>query len=378
MRVTLPDPAALIPGFAAAYAGQRAAERAGAEPAWQPVHTVYVPADVFHAGTLAEWGRTAAGLLAAHLRSPGALAGVFGVSSPALAAEVHRRVAAKLAAEPVEDLRIDFEDGYGGGDEDAHAESAARDVAALHAAGRLPRRWGVRAGSFATGDPVRPLRTLDGFLTAVTGLAGGLPPGFVITFPKVLQEAYLGQFAGCLAALERGLGLADGTLRFEMQVDDPRTLRFLRPGLVETAGGRLTAARLGVSGYTAACGLTPHEQRPDHPACDHARHVMQTAFAGTGVELADGSPAVVPATGSAADVRALWRRHAGLVAHALTHGYYQGGDTHPAHLVSRYTATYTFHLAHRADYTARLPEAGPATRKAVTTALTRARHALDD
>ncbi|WP_158558289.1 DUF6986 family protein, partial [Spongiactinospora gelatinilytica] len=294
MRVTLPDPAALIPGFAAAYAAQRAAERAGAEPAWQPVHTVYVPADVFRAGTIAEWGRAAAAMLAAHLRSPGALAGVFGVSSPALAADVHRRVTAKLATEPVEDLRIDFGDG-GGGDEDAEdarAESAARHVAQMHAAGRLPRRWGPRVGSFAAGDPVRSLRTLDGFLTAVSDLAGGLPPGFVITFPRVLQEAYLGQFAGCLTALERGLGLADGTLRFEMQVDDPRTLRFLRPGLVEAAGGRLAAARFGVSGYTAACGLAPPEQRPDHPACDHARHIMQTAFAGTGVELADGSPAL--------------------------------------------------------------------------------------
>ena len=42
-----------------------------------------------------------------------------------LAADVRPRVLAKLAAEPIEDLRLDFEDGYHGADEDADARSAA-------------------------------------------------------------------------------------------------------------------------------------------------------------------------------------------------------------------------------------------------------------
>ncbi|PZG37129.1 aldolase, partial [Spongiactinospora gelatinilytica] len=69
-----------------------------------------------------------------------------------------------------------------------------------------------------------------------------------------------------------------------------------------------------------------------------------------------------------------------LVAHSLSHGYYQGGDTHPAHLVSRYVATYTFHLAHRPAYTAKAAApADPAlTSLSSSTALARARHALGD
>ena len=46
-----------------------------------------------------------------------------------LAEPVHDRVRAKLAREPVEDLRIDFEDGYGprpDAEEDAAAARAAR------------------------------------------------------------------------------------------------------------------------------------------------------------------------------------------------------------------------------------------------------------
>ncbi|MBW0117573.1 DUF6986 family protein, partial [Pseudonocardia abyssalis] len=74
----------------------------------QPVHTVYVPADRFHPGTSAEWGAAALELFDAHAASPADVAAVWGLP-PALADEVHGRVRAKLAAEPIEDLRVDFE-----------------------------------------------------------------------------------------------------------------------------------------------------------------------------------------------------------------------------------------------------------------------------
>ncbi|MFD0659236.1 DUF6986 family protein [Thermocatellispora tengchongensis] len=147
---------------------------------------------------------------------------------------------------------------------------------------------------------------------------------------------------GHAAVRAPGGGAADGAV--------PAAL----PGLVPSLGGRLAAAHFGVFDYTAALGLPPHEQRLDHPACDHARHVMQTALAGTGVELSDGSLAAVPATDSAHDVHALWRRHAALVRHSLAHGFYQGWDMHPSHLVSRHVTTYAFHLARRGAYAERV------------------------
>ena len=52
----------------------------------------------------------------------------FGIASRALAERVRRAVVEKLKHEPVEDYRIDFEDGYGTRDdteEDGHAVSAA-------------------------------------------------------------------------------------------------------------------------------------------------------------------------------------------------------------------------------------------------------------
>lgn len=329
-----------VPGFAEVHAAQQA-RYPMAEPGRQPVHTVYVPADRFSASTVAEWGGRALSLAEAHLE--------------AFAPGVRDRVLGKLAREPVEDLRIDFEDGYGvrpHEEEDGHAEQAARAVAGLHAAGTLPRRWGLRVKSFADGDPARSVRTLGAFLTGVLERAGELPAGFTVTFPKVLMEAYLGQFAGVLERLEARLGLSG--LRFEMQVEAPQTLPFLRAELPLTLGGRLAAAHFGVFDYTAAIGLPPHEQRLDHPACDHARHVMQTAFAGTGVELSDGSLAAGPASDRADDVHALWGRHAQLVGHSLAHGFHQGWDMHPAQLVSRFATVYAFHLAHYDSYRERV------------------------
>ncbi|WP_431898587.1 DUF6986 family protein [Nonomuraea sp. bgisy101] len=358
------------------------------EPRWQPVHTIYVPADLFSSSTPSSWGGQALDLMKAHLPDAAAMAEVFELPA-GLAADVHARVAAKLATEPVEDLRVDFEDGYGvrPDAEDGDAVAAASALARLHAEGGLPRRWGLRVKSFADGDPGRSVRTLELFLTEVVTRAGALPPGFTLTFPKVLMEEYLGQFCEVLAALESRLALPS-PVRFEIQVEAPQTVMFLRADLAESLGGRLAAAHFGVFDYTAALGLPPHEQRLDHPACDHARHVMQTAFAGTGVELSDGSLAASPASASTEDVHALWRRHAALVRHSLSHGFYQGWDMHPSHLVSRFATVYAFHLAHYDAHAARVraweerraADGGvldePATIKTLVAALHRADSAL--
>ncbi|MEU8178727.1 aldolase [Microbispora hainanensis] len=350
METTLTGPDGLdglLDGFAGTH-DEQLARFPVREPAWQPVHTVYVPADRVTAEIVQQWRHAATDLLHRLLFTPAELAALFELD-PELAQPVHDRVRRKLHAEPIEDLRIDFEDGYGvrsPEEEDGHAESAAAAVAAMHEAGTLPRRWGLRVKSFADGDPLRSVRTLDGFLTGVVRRAGRLPDGFTVTFPKVLMEDYLHQFARCLEALERGLRLPPGTLRFEMQVEAPQTVLMLQRSadLVPSLCGRLAAAHFGVFDYTAALGLPPDQQRLDHPACDHARHVMQTALSGTGVELSDGSLAAAPASEAAADVHALLHRHSALVSHSLAHGFYQGWDMHPSHLVSRFATVYAFHL----------------------------------
>src|SRR5919112_5983724 len=135
----------------------------------QPVHTVYVPADRFTPSFAADWGAEALAAANAHggLEKLGAL---LGQDTP-LAEAVAPRVEAKLASEPIEDLRLDFEDGFGdrGDDaEDAAAVAAASAVAAAVAAGSAPPFIGIRFKCFEAATRSRGLRTLDLF---VSGLA---------------------------------------------------------------------------------------------------------------------------------------------------------------------------------------------------------------
>ncbi|MBX6766062.1 MAG: aldolase [Actinomadura rubrobrunea] len=357
----------------------------------QPVHTVYVPADRFSASTPADFGAEALRLLNAHAPGADSFAAAFGVD-PRIAGAVRERVAAKLAAEPVEDVRVDFEDGYGVRDdaeEDAHIAQVVEAVAAAYRERALPHYWGLRVKSFADGGHVRAMRTLDGFLTALRDRLGRLPGGFTITFPKVVMAEHVAIFAEYLERLEAALGLPAGILRFEVQVETTEAIidhegRFGLRAILDAAAGRLTAAHFGVFDYTAACGLPPDEQRLDHPACDFARHVMQVSLAGTGVRLSDGSTNVVPRDDGPEEVGRTWSVHAAQVRHSLRHGFYQGWDLHPAHLPSRYAAVYAFHLSGvdevidrvRAWHEKAAGEGGvldePATIKALTARLRRA------
>jgi citrate lyase beta subunit len=311
----------------------------------QPVHTVYVPADRFTAKTAADMGAEALRLLDAHAADGAAMAEAFGIDA-AIGDEVRERVARKLSREPVEDLRVDFEDGYGLRDdeeEDGHIAQAVEAVAEAYEARSLPYYWGLRVKSFSGGAHERSMRTLDGFLTGLAARLGKLPGGFVVTFPKIVTVEHVKVFADFLERFEEEIGLPEGKLRFEVQIETPESLIELRD-IVDASASRLSGAHFGVYDYTAACGLPPSEQRLDHPACDHARHVMQVTLAGTGVRLSDGSTNVVPASEETPDVHDAWRLHASRVRHSLLQGFNQGWDVHAAQLASRFAAVYAFHL----------------------------------
>jgi hypothetical protein len=146
--------------------------------------------------------------------------------------------------------------------------------------------------------------------------------------------------------LERGYGLVERALRFEVQVETPQAV-LLADGtagvatMVHAADGRCTGLHFGTYDYTAALGVAGGFQALDHPAADHAKAVLQLAAAGTGVRVSDGSTNLVP-TGDRASVHAGWARHARLVRRALERGFYQGWDLHPEQLPTRYLSTYLF------------------------------------
>lgn len=330
-----------------------AADRALAEgyrgdrPGRQPVHTVYVPADRFQPELAAQWGQAALAALADCAPGPAEFGAAMNLRA-GLAAEVLPLVQAKLAAEPVEDLRLDFEDGYGNqgeGPEDADARTAAASLAAAVAAGTAPPFTGLRCKSLEAATRRRAVATLDVFLGALLS-HGPLPEGFVITLPKVSSADQVRAMVHLCGRLEEAHGLEPGRLRFEVQVETPQ-LVLGADGAAEVArcvhvgGGRLTGLHYGTYDYSAALGIAAGYQSMDHTVADYTRAVMQVAAAGTGVRLSDGSTNVLPA-GDRDEVLAAWRLHSRLIRRSLRCGFYQGWDLHPGHLVSRYAASYAF------------------------------------
>ncbi|MEU8827742.1 aldolase/citrate lyase family protein [Streptomyces sp. NPDC048636] len=344
-------PGAVRDGIAASLAAVDAelARRYPGDPGTrQPVHTVYVPADAFTADTVRSWGDQALAALDEHAPDAASLAAVLGLPDD-LAEPVHRRMRAKLEREPVEDLRIDFEDGYGprpDAEEDAAAARAASLVAAAHAEGTAPPSVGIRMKCMEAAVRDRGIRTLDIFLTGLLD-SGGLPDGLVLTLPKVSHPEQITAMVRLCEEFERARGLAPGRLGFEIQIETTQAVlgpdgRATVARMIDAAQGRATGLHYGTFDYSAACGVSPAHQSLDHPVADHAKAVMQVAAAGTGVRLSDGSTNVLP-VGPTERVHDAWRLHHRLVRRSLARAYYQGWDMHPGHLPTRYAAVYGFY-----------------------------------
>jgi citrate lyase beta subunit len=378
--------------FAARYPGESGRR--------QPVHTVYGGAHLFKSDTAPRMGKMARNALAEYggdfisfaraIDLPGSVS--LPDSSKALAAltdrlktdasrvkeearaawfawTVYSRVCEKLEREPVEDFRIDFEDGYGNrpdAEEDGHAATAAGEVVTGMTAGTLPPYIGIRIKPLTEELRARSLRTLDIFVSTLVGLSGGkLPANFVVMLPKIVRREQVVALADVFDLLEKSLDLAAGSLKMEMMVETTQAIindegRSSLPLLLEASRGRCIAAHFGTYDYTASCSITAAHQHMLHPACDFARHMMQVAFGGTGIWLSDGATNIMPiapkraAKGSelTADeiaenrqvVHRAWKLHYDHIWHSLTNAFYQGWDLHPAQLPTRYAALYSFFL----------------------------------
>jgi citrate lyase beta subunit len=320
----------------------------------QPVHTVYVPADRVHAGLVEQWGGAALAALDRDAGTPEQLAAATG-TDPSAVADVWEAVRAKLGSEPVEDLRVDLEDGYGDRGDDAEDEAAGSAAAALvkaTAEGTCPPYVGLRFKSLEGETRQRGIRSLDLVLGGLLD-GGDLPAGWVVTLPKVTSVRQVSAMVELCRRLEAAYGLAERRLRFEIQVETSQAIlgadgEAAVAAMVHAGDQRCTALHFGTYDYTAALGIAGGFQAMDHPAADHAKAVMQLAAAGTGVRLSDGSTNILP-VGETDRVHAAWRLHTRLVTRSLERGFYQGWDLHPAQLPTRYLATYLFF---RRDYDA--------------------------
>lgn len=323
----------------------------------QPIHSVYLPGDRYRPETPLEWGEQALSAVndaggISHLLDVHGL-----VKDPAQAQVIGEKVEHKLRTEPIEDLRLDFEDGYGhrpDDEEDADVEAAARNLAEAMKQGIDPPFVGIRFKAFEKRTRQRGLRTLDLFVTTLAKT--GLPKNLILTLPMVTHVAQVEAMVLFLEDLEKRLGLPDGRLGFEIQIETPQSIigsdgRSPLGPMIRAGQGRITGMPYGTYDYSAAVGISAAYQSLEHPAADFAKAVMQASAAGTGVRLSDGSTNILP-VGDQRDEG--WALHGRLVTRSLQRGFYQGWDLHPAQLPSRYAATFAFFRASLDDANRRL------------------------
>ncbi len=339
----------------------------------QPVHTVYLGAQHFGADAAPRLGERALRSLDRYAPDAATFARALGMAGVDAGA-VYARVRAKLEREPVEDLRIDFEDGFGArpdDEEDRAAIAAARELGRAIDAGVAPPFRGIRVKSLGPESTARAARTLELFVGAL--LEGrGLPGGFVVTLPKVQAPEQPRAFARWMDRLEARHRLPRGSLRFEIMVETTQAFlgadgRSPLPTFLDACEGRCTGVHLGVYDFTASCSVAAAHQSMAHPMCALARHLMRLAYGGRGVFLSDGSTNVLPVgphegepltaaqqAENAAAVHRAWRLSYESVRASLAGSFYQGWDLHPAQLPVRFAACYAFYLEGFAAAAARL------------------------
>ncbi|HUN64715.1 MAG TPA: phosphoenolpyruvate kinase [Bacteroidota bacterium] len=336
----------------------------------RPVHTMYGGAHLFSAEISARAGAAALDTLRLYAPDAVSFARLTGISGPRKHLELlYGRVVEKLRREPVEDYRIDFEDGFGvrsDEEEDAEAERTGAEAARACALGTLPSRIGIRPRPFSGNTADRAARTVELFFRSFTRNTGKIAPGrWVVTLPKISGPAEVETAASLLTLLEHRNGLPAGSLRIELMVETPAA--FFRhdgvpalPSLIAAAGGRCSGIHIGPYDLTASLGISAPFQDLGHPVCDLSRSMMLFAAAGTEIVPADGPTAVLPIgphrirPGSAASkkqlsenrkaVAAAWKLSVRNIRHALSMGLYQGWDLHPAQLPVRYGVLYDYFL----------------------------------
>ncbi len=337
----------------------------------QAVHVVYGGAHLFKAESARRIGEVALRSLQQYAPDAATLGKALDLSlENALLQKIYDRVVEKLKTEPVEDFRLDFEDGYGNrpdDEEDGHAASAAREVAEGFRQGTLPPFIGIRIKPLNEDLRQRSARTLDIFISALAAETGGkLPDNFVITVPKVQIPAHMHAATRLFSLLEPKVGLPPGSLRIEPMIETPQSIINHRGevtlhSLVDAAEGRCRSIHFGVYDYTASTGITAAYQAMGHPACDFARQMMLVSMAGTGIHLSDGATNILPVGPHRAPdggklstaeekanreaVHQAWRLGFNDNLHSLRNAFYQGWDLHPAQLVTRYAAVYLFFLS---------------------------------
>jgi len=373
----------------------------------QPVHTVYGGAQLFRHDVAARLGVRALETLNRYGGDPVTFARAVGLSGASslpkrkkdaaklvelvrkdavaarlerpeawLAVSVFDRMVEKLGTEPIEDYRIDFEDGFGPRSDDEEDDTA---IAAAHAVCRglhedtLPPFLGIRIKPLDDRHKHRAARTLEIFLeTLAEDPRARDLARFVVTLPKVHLPEEVSALGRMLTHLEERFGLPHGFARVEIMTEGASAFfgtdgRLTLPALLDASDGRCIGVHFGTYDFSASLDVSAGAQAMGHPLCTLALGLMKLGYAGRGIFLSDGATNQLPVAVHRGEglskskerqnrdtVHQAWALSYANIRRSLSMGLYQGWDVHPAQLPVRYAATYAFFLEELPRATARL------------------------
>ena len=147
--------------------------------------------------------------------------------------------------------------------EDHHAAVVATEVAKGLAANTLSPFIGLRVKPLNEEMRVRSVKTLDLVLTKLVE-SGGIPDRWIVTIPKVTIIEQVEYAVAVLRELEHKLGLADGTLKFEVMVETPQIIMDSR-GTSLLARVRDASKRQSFEGAFERCGAKSDIEMPLAP-----------------------------------------------------------------------------------------------------------------
>jgi hypothetical protein len=327
----------------------------------KPVHVVYGGADRFDAHISSKFGRLALGLLDSVASDEEEFRKLFNterVHKDSIPAGVFSSVKNRLSNRPIEDFRIDFEDGYGfrtDEEEDSCSSTVAAELAKGMNEGSLPRMIGIRIKSFQRETFSRSARTLALCLGGLLEMTDGrMPENFVVTLPKIRGAAEVSALDNILSLMEQRHGLPANSIGIELMAETPEAI-LLIDELVGVSPHRTRAVHFGAYDYNSELGITGGHQDIWHPASAFAKSFIQLKLAGSGVRISDSVTTLMPIgphkdaeSGTPEHIENRERIRHALSAHyaniteSMRRGFFQSWDLHPGQLVARYAAVFSF------------------------------------
>jgi citrate lyase beta subunit len=339
----------------------------------QPVHVMYGGAHLFTEKTFEKIAKLSIEAFRFAAPNASALNARCGQGwSGEFANEIFKRVEAKILSAPLEDYRIDFEDGYGvrsDDEEDAHAVSTARVVVATANDQYTPKNIGIRLKPLSTSGMRRSLKTLALFVESFSRERKQHLPGpkhLIVTLPKVTNAEQVATLVEILDGYEKDLHLGHSFFSIELIIESPEA--FLgRDGTIplasfmHAAAGRCRSLHFGVYDFTSSIGIGSAGQSVDHLACDFARMWIQLGAAlAPNVTVSDGIISRLPILPkelneeSRSQFDSAWLYNYQQMTRSLANGYYQGWDLHPCQLPIRHIANHVYVLRELEGAAARL------------------------